>query len=303
MGNGTIFACQHFDFSIITGYLFIIITIISIIGNIILMWVLLTFKKLNLVTKIFMMNLACSDLIFALTLPFWATYHLKHWIFGDFLCKFIIAMYFTGMYSSIICLTAMSVDRFFIVVLKNWPNNDRRKKTCTICVCVATWVISIGTSVYDASKVKFYDDYYHCESSHSEGPGYDIQVVLLFFIPFAILIFCHCAIIGTILQATNRSRHRALTIVFFIVVAYIICWGPYNVYLLIESWYQPKTCDAFQQLDIGYNICRLLAFSHCCMNPLLCLLIQKLRNHLFCLLRKMKERDVHTCRIHIFTEF
>ncbi|KAK5621420.1 hypothetical protein CRENBAI_006803 [Crenichthys baileyi] len=282
--NSFISPCQFYDFSTIAGVVFIMITIISVIGNILLMCVLFTFEKLNLVTKIFILNLACSDLIFTATLPFWAVYHLDHWIFGGFLCKFITAAYFTGLYSSIILLTAMTVDRFFTVVLNNWPNNNLRKKQCAICACVVAWVVSIGTSVHDALKMEVYDDYY-CEASSSDELGYYFQVALLFFVPFAIIIVCHCAIINTVLRATNRTRHKALTIVFCIVGAYIICWGPYNILLLIKSLYQPKACESVERLDIVYNICRILAFSHCCMNPLLFMLTQKLRNHLLCLLR------------------
>ncbi|KAM4729151.1 chemokine XC receptor 1-like [Anableps anableps] len=281
--NSLSFACHFFDFSTIAGVALIFITVISIIGNILLMSVLFTFKELNLVTKIFIINMACSDLIFTVTLPFWAVYHLDHWIFGEFLCKFITAMYFTGLYSSIIVLTVMTVDRFFIVVLNNWPNNNPKKKQCAIGACVVAWVISICISIYDAFKMEVSDDYY-CEGSYSYDLGYYFQVTLLFFIPFAIIIFCNCAIINTVLHAKNRTRHKSLTIVFCIVAAYIICWGPYNILLLIMSLYQPKACEAVERLTIVYNICRILAFSHCWINPLLCMLTQKLRSHLLYLL-------------------
>ncbi|KAM4557302.1 chemokine XC receptor 1-like [Fundulus diaphanus] len=276
--------CHFYDFSTIAGIVFILITVISIIGNVLLMCALFSFKDHTVVTKIFIMNLACSDLIFTATLPFWAVYHLKHWIFGDFLCKFITAVYFTGLYSSIIVLTAMTVDRFFTVVLNRWPNSHPRKKQCAIGACVVAWMISIGTSVYDSHKMEVYDDLY-CEESSFDGVGYYVQIVLLFFVPFAIIIFCHCAIIKTVLQSTNRTKSKALSIVFSIVAAYIICWGPYIALLFVRSLYQTKVCEAAELLNNFYQVCRIIAFSHCCMNPLLCMLSQKLRSHLFCLLR------------------
>ncbi|XP_032420699.1 chemokine XC receptor 1-like [Xiphophorus hellerii] len=278
------FACQFLDFSTITGAVFIIIFIVGVIGNVLLLCILFTFEKLYLVTKIFIINLACSDLIFAASVPFWAVYHLHHWIFGDFMCKFIIWVHFTGLYSSIFVLTAMTVDRFCTVVLNNWPNNNQKKKQYAIGACVVVWVISIGTSVYDAFKMELSDDYY-CEAAFSDELGYYFQVSLLFFLPIAIIIFCNCAIIYTILQTASRTRHKALSIVFCIVAVYIICWGPYNIVLLIKDLNRPKDCEELERLDIVYNICRMLAFSHCCMNPLLCMLTQKFRSHLFCLLR------------------
>ncbi|XP_017266379.1 chemokine XC receptor 1-like [Kryptolebias marmoratus] len=281
--DGAAYICHISDFSTINGYVFILFTIISVIGNTLLICVLVTQKVLKFVTKTFILNLACSDLIFTATLPFWAYYHLHHWVFGDFLCKFMTAVYFVGLYSSIFILTGMTVDRFITVVLNKWPNNSLRKR-CAVGVCVAAWVISIAVSPYDASKMQVENDSY-CEAYSEAELGYYLQVSLLFFLPFAVIIFCHLSIIRTVFQATNRQRRKAVGIVFCIVAAYFICWGPYNFLLFIKSLYQPSGCKAAQRLETAYNICRILAFSHCCVNPLLCLLSQRIRRHLLDLLK------------------
>uniref|UniRef100_A0A1A7X3Y8 G-protein coupled receptors family 1 profile domain-containing protein n=2 Tax=Iconisemion striatum TaxID=60296 RepID=A0A1A7X3Y8_9TELE len=281
--DGAALICSPVDLSAITGYIFIFITIVSIIENTVLIIVLFTYKRLKFIPKMFFLNLACSDLIFTATLPFWATYHLHHWVFGDFLCKFVTAFYFIGLYSSVMIVTAMTVDRFFTVVLNNFLNSDLRKRRCAIGTCVAAWVIGISASVYDANKMEVEDDIY-CEESFFDDYGYYIQMSLLFLLPFIIIIVCHCAIIKTVLQATIRQRHRVVTVVFCIVAANFICWGPYNVVLFIYSLYKPSRCDAKEWLEITYSICRILGFSHCCLNPLVCLLSEKLRKHVLTLI-------------------
>ena len=121
---------------------------------------------------------------------------------------------------------------------------------------------------------------------------------LLFFLPFAITIFCYCAIIKTVLQAANRERQRTVAVVLCIVVAFFICWGPYIIILFIRLFYKPKDCTEYKRLEIAYNVFRVLAFSHCCMNPLFYMLSQKLRRHLLHLLhceilwRRDNERGV-----------
>ncbi|XP_054889066.1 chemokine XC receptor 1-like [Poeciliopsis prolifica] len=272
--------CEVFDFSPINGAVFITIFILSIIGNVLLLCILFICEKHNLFTYIFIINLACSDLIFTASVPFWAVYHLHYWVFGDFLCKFIIWMHFTGLYSSIFLLMAMTVDRFCTVVLNNWPNDNQRKKRYSIGACVVAWLISIGPSVYDASKMELSDDYY-CEVYRIDEVGYYFQVALLILIPTVIIILCNCAIIYTILRAAHRTRHKALSIVCCIVVAYIICWGPYNIVLFVQS----TNCEEMQRMNIVYSICRMLAFSHCWINPFLFMLTQKIRNHLLYILR------------------
>lgn len=152
--HDVVYHCDEmFDFETISGAFFILIFVFSITGNILLMCVLLVYVNLKNVTNLFILNLVCSDLVFTVTLPFWAVYHLHHWVFGDFACKFITALYIAGLYSSIILLTAMTVDRFITVVL-HWPSNPVRRQRCAQASCAAAWVISAAASVNDALKVK-----------------------------------------------------------------------------------------------------------------------------------------------------
>lgn len=237
----------------------------------------------------FVLNLAFSDLVFTVTLPFWAVEHLHNWVFGDFVCKFLTAVYFVGLYSSIILLTAMTVDRFITVVLHNWLSKSVRRIRFAMGACVAAWVISIAASLSDAINVKeiiLNGNISTCDaSSDDDRLSYFIQVSLLFFLPFAIIIFCYSAILKTVLQATNRRRYRTVVVVLCIVAVFFICWAPYNMFLFVETFYKPKSCYAQKHAEIAYNICRILAFSHCCMNPLLYMVSQKLRKHLLHLLR------------------
>ncbi|CAI5640836.1 unnamed protein product [Oreochromis niloticus] len=288
------------DFPTFTGPFFILIFIISVIGNSLLLCVLFIYEGLKSITNIFILNLVCSDLIFTITLPFWAVDHLHQWVFGDLVCKFLTAAFFVGLYSSVILLTAMTVDRFTLVVLHNWPSNQVIRKRCGVGACIAAWVISISASLSDAIKVKAvnWDNVTYCEDGSDDKLGHYLQVSLLFFLPFAIIIFCYSAILMKVLQVLNRKKHRTVAVLLCIVAAFFICWGPYHIMLLITSLYEPKGCKVQKQLAVAYHICEMLAYSHCCMNPLLYMLSQKMQKHLLNLLRceKLcrKKRERHT---------
>ncbi|XP_019203443.1 chemokine XC receptor 1 isoform X2 [Oreochromis niloticus] len=271
----------------ITGPFFILIFILSIICNSLLLCVLFIYENLKNITNIFILNLVCSDLIFTITLPFWVVDHLHQWVFGDFVCKFVTAAFFVGLYSSVILLTAMTVDRFIAVVLHKLKIHHAKRKKYAICSCIAAWVISISASLHDAVKVKvvnFYGKNYCCDESE-EKLGHYLQVSLLFFLPFAIIIFCYSAILMTLLQALNRKKHKTVAVLLCIVAAFFICWGPYHIMLLIKALNTNKDCNVQKQLELAYHICEMLAYSHCCMNPLLYMLSQKFRKHLLNLLR------------------
>ncbi|CAI5640826.1 unnamed protein product [Oreochromis niloticus] len=283
----------------ITGPFFILIFILSIICNGLLLCVLFIYENLKNITNIFILNLVCSDLIFTTTLRFWAVDYLDHWVFGDFVCKFVTAAFFVGLYSSVILLTAMTVDRFIAVVLDKLKINHAKKKKYAICSCIAAWVISISASLSDAMKVKTQHWYgkNYCYDESEEKLGHYLQVSLLFFLPFAIIIFCYSAILKTVFQGLNRKKFRTVAVLLCIVAVFFICWGPYHIMLLIKALNTNKDCKVQKQLEVAYHISEMLAYSHCCMNPLLSMLSQKLRKHLLNLLccenvcRKKRERS------------
>ncbi|KAM6989150.1 chemokine XC receptor 1-like [Tautogolabrus adspersus] len=281
---------EMFDFNTFMGVFLILIFIISLIANVLLVCVVVIYENVKNVTNIFILNLACSDLLFTITLPFWAVYFMHHWVFGVFACKFKIAAFFVGMYSSVILLTAMTVDRFIAVVLHNWPCNPVRRQRCAKVSCAAAWIISIAASLSDAIKaevVVLKNNEISCEIQSNDTDvnlGYYLQVSLLFFLPFAIIVVCYSAILWTVLQASNRKRYRTVVLVLCIVLAFFICWGPYNILILIAFFYEPKDCNLKGHFYMAFYICRILAYSHCCMNPLLYMLSKKLRGHLMQLL-------------------
>lgn len=299
--DGALYFCDMSDFDTISGIIYISIFAFSLAGNVLVLAVLLLGEKLKNVTSVFVLNLACSDLVFTLTLPFWAYYQLHHWVFGEYACKFVTAAYIIGVYSSVILLTAITLDRFITVVLQ-WPNNPTRRKRFVAVSCATAWIISGVASVNDAINVKVetqWNNLSSCEDSSQDSEvnlGYYLQVSLLFFLPFAIIVFCYSGIVKTILRASNRRIHRPVAMILCIVAVFFICWGPYNIILIIKIFYNPQDCNASERLYDAYSVCRIIAYSHCCMNPLLYMIPQTFRKHIWKVLccrnsKKKKERD------------
>lgn len=280
---------EGLDFAAVDGALFAVIFILSFAGNVFIACALLLQKTRNTVTNLFVLNVVFADLAFALTLPFWSVYYLHHWVFGTTMCKLVFVLYITGQYSSIILLTAMTVDRFQTIVLQ-WPKNCGRRLRCAQAACVAAWLIGVGASVGDArnAEVITYEDHWLCEDSSDSGTitvGFYLQVSLLFFLPFAVIAFCYSAILKTVLRASNRKKQRTVVMVLCIVVAFFVCWAPYSVLLLVSASVKEYDCSVKQRLSMATSVCRLLAFCHCCVNPVLYMSSQKLQKILWDFLR------------------
>jgi len=105
---------------------------------------------------------------------------------------------------------------------------------------------------------------------------------------------------------TQRRKNKTLKLIFTITVVFFVGWAPYNVVIFLKSLYLwPQTsqttvdstalavmCEASQPLDYAFYVSRLLAFSHCCLNPVFYVFVGvKFRNHLTKMLKGWGHRN------------
>ncbi|RXN25263.1 chemokine XC receptor 1-like protein [Labeo rohita] len=274
--------CEADDYKITTGVCYAMIFFLSILGNGFLVFALTCYEDLKRATNLFMFCLALFDLVFTLTLPFWCVELLHHWVFGDIACKIITAAYFVGIYGSLILLTAMTLDRFVVVVVRSHRLTWSRRLKCAKVACVGAWIISLIACLKDSIAANAEDVYietYACKSSTQDDDkvGYYAQLILLFLVPFTIIVFCYTKIILTLMATSTRQKYRTVILVLCVVVAFFICWGPYHIIIVLMSIYEFDPCK-HEQLHAAFIVCRILAFSHCCMNPALYIVRGKYRN-------------------------
>ncbi|MCI4374127.1 hypothetical protein PGIGA_G00002680, partial [Pangasianodon gigas] len=125
---------------------YIVIFIISVLGNGLVLSILFKFEKLNTVTNIFLINLVASDLFFSLGLPFQAVYHSSEWSFGQVGCKLMNGTYHLGFYSSVLFLTLMSFDRYLAVV--HAIAAEKWRKSCYAYIsATVVWIVCGLTSL------------------------------------------------------------------------------------------------------------------------------------------------------------
>ncbi len=93
--------------------LYLLIIVLSLVGNVLVVLVVVRNHKMRTVTNTFLVSLAISDLLIAaLNMPLQLRFYLQNeWTLGEPLCKF--TKYFQGVVivSSILTLTGIAVDR------------------------------------------------------------------------------------------------------------------------------------------------------------------------------------------------
>ncbi|CAM4676117.1 unnamed protein product [Leuciscus chuanchicus] len=108
--------------SIVIPVFFALLVVLSCIGNLLVLVILVLYEKFRSMINILILNLALSDLLFTFGLPFWASYFIWGWTFGEIGCKAVKFLFYVGFYSSVLFLTLMTIQRYMAVVhpLSDW---------------------------------------------------------------------------------------------------------------------------------------------------------------------------------------
>nr|QCI30451.1 chemokine XC receptor 1 [Mus musculus] len=264
--------------TISTIVLYSLVFLLSLVGNSLVLWVLVKYENLESLTNIFILNLCLSDLMFSCLLPVLISAQWS-WFLGDFFCKFFNMIFGISLYSSIFFLTIMTIHRYLSVVS---PISTLGIHTlrCRVLVTSCVWAASILFSIPDAVFHKVIS--LNCK--YSEHHGFLASVYqhnIFFLLSMGIILFCYVQILRTLFRTRSRQRHRTVRLIFTVVVAYFLSWAPYNLTLFLKTGIIQQSCESLQQLDIAMVICRHLAFSHCCFNPVLYVFVGiKFRRHL-----------------------
>ncbi|XP_028831867.1 chemokine XC receptor 1 isoform X2 [Denticeps clupeoides] len=275
--------------ALVTSVFFSAVIIFSLVGNILVLVILVKYENLKSLTNAFILNLAVSDLMFTLGLPFWAAYELHTWIFGEPVCKAVSFIFDTSFYSSIIFLTVMTIHRYMAVVHPLSVVTSRTTCYCPV-ISVAAWLTSLlsaAPALLKTTSKNDNDNSMHCEYNSTRWKMVGAyQQNAFFLVSFTIIAFCYVQILVRLLRPTSHTKNKTVKLILCIVIVFFMGWGPYNMALFLKTLtdlsVEPFTdCGVSTRVDYAFYICRLIAFSHCCLNPLFYVFVGvKFRNHL-----------------------
>ncbi|XP_005420599.1 G-protein coupled receptor 15 [Geospiza fortis] len=256
--------------------------LVGIAGNSILIAALIFKQQVRRLIDIFIINLATSDFIFLITLPFWVDMEVsdESWRVGSFLCKASSYVISVNMYCSILLLTCMSADRYLAIM---HPSVARRIRTRSYfrALCVSVWVLSccLGMPTLLSRELKTQYGKTYCTDKAVTEVKQIMSLMLLilaFFFPlFSILTF-YCSITKRLCvhyqKAGKRDKklRKSIKIVFIVVAAFVVSWVPYNLFklmaILLRLLKQPD-CFSGTVAQLGMKVSSPFAFANSCANP------------------------------------
>ncbi|XP_037345559.1 C-X-C chemokine receptor type 4-like [Pungitius pungitius] len=276
-----------------------IIFILGMIGNGLVVVVMGYQKKVKTMTDKYRLHLSVADLLFVLTLPFWAVDAAKSWYFGSFLCVSVHVIYTLNLYSSVLILAFISFDRYLAIV-RATNSQDTRRLLATKVIYVGVWLPAVLLTVPDlvfarAQEIHPSNSLFPNQSveaaadsrticqrtypqEHSVGwtVGFRFQQILVgFILPGLVILNCYCIIIGRLSQGarSHAQKRKALKTTIILIVCFFSCWLPYCVGIFLDNLMMLEvitfSCDLQQAVETWISVSEALAYFHCCLNPIL----------------------------------
>ncbi|KAH9280253.1 Tachykinin-like peptides receptor 99D [Echinococcus granulosus] len=132
---------------------FSLISTLTMVGNGLVVWLVLTTKRMRTVTNYFLVNLSLGDMLSVFQIIPNVYYAINNdWVFELAYCKF--SQFFTafGISLSVLTFTGLTADRYIAI---KYPLRPRSRPATILCIIGCIWVVSflIGLPGLVAAKI------------------------------------------------------------------------------------------------------------------------------------------------------
>ncbi|XP_050397044.1 G-protein coupled receptor 83-like [Patella vulgata] len=270
---------------LITAYS--LLGIVSILGNLLVCYVIFKNKRLYTPTNFFLANLAISDLLVTLlNVPFnIARNLLDEWPFGDFLCHLVNFSLILSVYVSTYTLTVIALDRHRVVVK---PFTSRLSKTSSLLILLGIWLFAICLAlpygIYNTVEdVTFFVATVRRCRSRYPSVTYEqyltiLTIVLQYCGPLTIIGIAYGRIVHTLWVRTHvgavtecqqisqaKAKRKSIKLLITVVIVFAICWLPLNLYHVLTDFH--PNVQVFHYNSRVFFACHWIAISSTCYNP------------------------------------
>ncbi|XP_057672932.1 somatostatin receptor type 2-like [Corythoichthys intestinalis] len=269
--------------TVVITCMYFLVCAMGLCGNALVIYVILRYAKMKTVTNIYILNLAVADVLFMLGLPFIAIQlALVHWPFGPVLCRVVMTVDSLNQFTSIFCLTVMSVDRYLAVVhpirSTKW-RKPRVAKTINVAVWGVSLLVNLPIVIYSGVITKH--DGCFCtivwpEPQEAYYTAFMFYTFILgFFLPLLVICLCYLLIIikvkstGIRVSSSSkrrRSERKVTRMVSVVVAVFVLCWLPFYVFNVTSV---TGTLSTTPVLRSTFAFVVVLGYANSCANPIL----------------------------------
>lgn len=192
--------------------MYCIIFLISLIGNTMVCFVICRRMKVKSVTNYFIMNLAISDLLYTLCVPFdvYATVN-NAWPYGAIMCRVLWPAQTMTITVSGFTLTALSVTRFWAVVK---PLQRQLSVKQASSVIALLWIMATSSVIPYIIYLKLTRSSGACDEEwplHEQRKIYTASLLVIqYILPIVIIFICYLRIAYALTKGQTKTANRTL---------------------------------------------------------------------------------------------
>ncbi|XP_055841687.1 neuropeptide Y receptor type 2 [Episyrphus balteatus] len=271
------------------------ISIIAIVGNTLVIWVVATTRQMRTVTNMYIANLAFADVIigmFCIPFQFQAAL-LQRWTLPDFMCAFCPFVQAVSVNVSVFTLTAIAIDRHRAIIN---PLRARPTKFISKIIIATIWVTAIAFAVPCAiafrvetlnERIRENDVILNvsrefCSNinlTDDQLQSYRYSLVFVqYLVPFCVISFVYIQM-AVKLWGTHapgnaqdsrditllRNKKKVIKMLIIVVVVFGMCWLPLQSYNIL--YVTIPEINEYHFINIIWFCCDWLAMSNSCYNP------------------------------------
>ncbi|XP_060774079.1 C-X-C chemokine receptor type 4a [Neoarius graeffei] len=260
-----------------------VIFALGLVGNGFVVVVMGCQGKSRTMTDRYRLHLSVADLLFVLSLPFWAVDAASGWRFGGFMCVLVHMVYTVNLYGSVLLLAFISLDRYLAVVHATSSQPTRRLLSERV-VYAGAWLPALILTAPDLAFARaeavsetrvVCQRIYPADGWLTWMAAFRAQHVLVgFVLPGLVILVCYCVIIVTLSRGSKGAqKKRALRTTVALVACFYACWLPYCAGIVVDTLLQlgviAHSCALESGLETWIFVTEALAYFHCCLNPIL----------------------------------
>ena len=257
-----------------------IVFIISLIGNVIVIFVVSRKRRMQTVTNWLIVNLAIADLAVTLIcIPVEIPLILNRniWLYGKEFCRILYPLQTMTIYASVYTLVAMSLTRYWAI--RHPFRRQMSTKQAKILICFL-WLISFSFVIPYIANLTYNFETGYCEEVTTPQGKRSYTIVIFvsqYIFPLLLILFAYVLIAAelsrnqsceaTLTQKQKRKENtKVLTMVVVVTVTFASCVLPYHV---VGMYLELSGKSTFPHVNEINALCYLLLFANSCMNPII----------------------------------
>ncbi|GAA6080608.1 C-C chemokine receptor type 6a [Tachysurus ichikawai] len=125
-------------------YVHSLICIVGFIGNVLVILTYAFYKRTKSMTDVYLLNVAVADVLLVVALPLLIFSEQNDWALGDWSCKLLRGVYSINLYSGILLLACISLDRYMAIVQARRSFRFRSSMLIySYLICAFVWILAL----------------------------------------------------------------------------------------------------------------------------------------------------------------